>query len=97
MITNIILQYGAIFVPLGFVLSFFAFQFFEGWRFYVTLIMSVGLVGFGVFLLHLASKIARLEQQEENIKFYALLNEIKGFREDMRGITDGRINKTRSK
>ena len=83
MFSNVLLQYGAVIAPTGFVLAFFAFDAFSGWKLYIALLLSLILVIFGAYSLMKAMDVAKIEARQNAKQFEYLINEIKGLRKDL--------------
>ncbi len=83
MISNIILQYGAVSIPLGITMFIFSTLFSEGWKMYVGWVLSILMFALGTFAFSEAMKTARKEQKSSDDRFDALINEVRGLRQDM--------------
>jgi uncharacterized protein YlxW (UPF0749 family) len=97
MVSDLLLQIGAVCIPLGVLIAMFAYQFFEGLPKIVFGICGFIVFLFGVWGFSKVMQLARLEldasqekdkkaereRTEDNIKFIALINEISGLRKDL--------------
>ena len=81
MFSNVLLQYGAVFVPLGFAMAIFTLQFAEGWRAIVGLAISLFFFVIGMIAFRDAIKSAREEEKKSAQRFIVLINEIRALRE----------------
>ncbi len=85
MLTNLLLQLGAIFIPLGFTGFFFGADLLSGWKFIAVSLLSIIIFGFGFWCLRGAIQWTRLEERENDVKFEMLIKEIRLLRQDLNG------------
>jgi len=97
MFTNVILQYGAVFVPLGFAMAVYTLQFAEGWRAVVGMIISFFFFILGMVAFKQAMSMARKEDKNSKDKFRILLAEIKKINSKLGGDESGSNNKSDTK
>ena len=92
MISNVILQYGAVFIPLGFVLLVLSLEYTEDWKFCIGVAISILFFVLGIWAFREAMKIAKAEQAESRGNFEKLMGELHSFHQYManKGGSDAR-------
>ncbi len=110
MVGDLLLQFGAVCIPLGVLIAMFAFQFFEGWAKYICICIGVIITFLGILAFRETFKLAKAEiaeltekektrmreRLEDNSKFAILINEMRAMREDLKngGKKDGESKPT---
>ena len=95
MLADMFVQYGAMGIPLGFVIMFASYELFEDWRMQFGIVLGILVVLAGYYAFSYAIKLSKLEEskRQDNFQknFNVLIEEIRGLRKDVtkKGNRDG--------